>query len=177
MERCRVGIHLPFVGYVRPSGARSTRLKKGGAHNVANIDRVLTFFAAMREVPRELLEGFSSSRVNDQSFVEILFEEDEINRPILKQFMARRAKKSLVIPSADHLFDARNPIVEELASRALQVFTPIICLNDNDCPMTLGLMAQWGDSLPFKIMENQENVRRKIESRFAKLHIAVAEVR
>jgi hypothetical protein len=83
--------------------------------------------------------------------------------------------KCLVIPHFDHLFDARNPMIEQFAKDALATFIPIICLSDDKQPLTPAQLRFSGDQLPFKIMDNQINVRNSIKSRFSRIGIDIAE--
>jgi hypothetical protein len=125
-----MGIHLPFIGYVRASGARRNRMDPElGKSNAGNIKDVREFFECMRDVQRSLLMQFVPNRIDvdfDHAFEEFLFEEDEGERPVLRKFIGRRGPKSLVVPNFNHLFDERNPTVEMFAKKALKTFIPII---------------------------------------------------
>lgn len=128
----------------------------------------------MRDVQRSLLMQFVPNRIDvdfDHAFEEFLFEEDEGERPVLRNFIGRRGPKSLVVPNFNHLFDERNPTVEMFAKKALKTFIPIISLADDKEPLTPALLAEAGDWLPHKIMGNQINVQNSIKDRFAKLKI------
>ncbi|WP_334381416.1 MULTISPECIES: hypothetical protein [unclassified Bradyrhizobium] len=166
---------MPFVGYVRPSGTRGTRMDPGGKYNTGNITKIREFFQFMRDVPRTLLNDqlvlTPKNFDRDHAFDDILFETDESERTVFQRFLRLGRPKSLVIPHLDHLFDARNPLIEEFAKDALRSYIPIISLSDDEVPLTPAQMRLWGDQLPFKIMENQSNVHNSIEARFAKFGV------
>lgn len=174
-----MGIHLPFVGYVRPSGAQRTRLDPvQGKYNVENIAKIREFFQCMRDVPRAVLKEFVSIPDNfdlNHAFEDILFETDESERTVFNRFLQMERPKSLVIPHFDHLFDARNPVIEKFAKEAVASYIPIISLSDDKYPLTPAQMRLWGDQLPFKIMDNQTNVQNSIKARFAKIGISTDE--
>jgi hypothetical protein len=170
-----MGIHLPFVGYVRPSGSSGTRMDPTRKYNNENIASIREFFRCMRAVPRAVLnDRFVLTPENfdrGQAFQDILFETDESDRSVLQGFLRMASPKSLVIPHFDHLFEDRHSLIEEFARTAIRSFIPIISLSEEKQPLTPALMRSWGSELPFKIMENQTNVQNSIKARFAKLGI------
>jgi hypothetical protein len=94
---------------------------------------------------------------------------------VLQRFIRRSGPKSLVIPYFDHLFDVRNPTVEQFAKDALKTYIPIISLNDDKQPLTPARVRLWGRELPHRIMDNQINVQNSIISRFDRLKMRSSE--
>jgi hypothetical protein len=167
-----MGIHLPFVGYVRARGALSVRQDRSNAYNKKHIDLIREFFAALKKVPISVFKDFlPNPEWISQSghFAEILFESDHDRRPELTKFMKMARPKSLVISTRDDLFEVENEIVNQFAKDAASNYIPILCLDDFDHQLSAAIVRNAGGRLPFLLMENQISFRNLIENRFAQL--------
>lgn len=170
-----MGIHLPFVGYVTGKGSERTRILRTGAYNSESLKQIEEFLGMMRAVPHDVLAGYVNIKINKNSFREVLFEEDEINRPVLQEFLNRRRKGTLVIPSISHLFTRHhNDIVDEFASHARSSLIPIVALDEAQFTLSPGIVKLLGDQLPMQIMNNQIENLKSIQKRFSMMNVRAA---
>jgi hypothetical protein len=102
----------------------------------------------------------------ETAFRGMFFEEDLKFRPELRKFIDLPRPKSLVIPTFKDLLDGANPIADDFAKEARRIFIPILEMENEDAPLTIGRLEAAGKELPFYIMKNQESVFAKIRRRF-----------
>jgi hypothetical protein len=103
------------------------------------------------------------------NFQNILFETDEEGRDVLKSFVEMPRPKSLVILQRQDLFAGSNQFVDQFVREAVKVYIPILCVDDDQVPLSPSRVRMAGDRLPFFLMDNQCNFRNFVDNRFNQL--------
>jgi hypothetical protein len=102
-------------------------------------------------------------------FKEILFERHIEGRPQISFFVKKKRPKSLVVVDEADLFYPENAFVDQFLHDAVKSYIPIICLNDEEYPLSAASIRAAGEQLPFMLMDNQNSVETRIKKRLAAL--------
>ena len=159
-----MGMQLPFCGYVLQTYQTATVQER-----VAEIGN---FFAFMRNIDLEPLrpvypEGKSAEN-SAEYFQEIIVETDEIHRLQLRNFLARKSCKTLVIATKAELIGTGAIYTPDSLLRTFyKNFQPIINLEGPTTPLTMGILNLHRNNLYSPIQLNQEQFRDMIGKRIA----------